>query len=87
MITSLPTNSRGEIACRIIRSLRAFAPSRELNAPCGRRPSVSALHCHLPQRAVGGFFGMNVWCDKILPELVSGRGTAAAGGGGGACDA
>ena len=45
-------------------------------------PSISAAHCHLPQRAVGGFIVVSDPME-ILPELVSGRGTAAAGSGGG----
>jgi hypothetical protein len=40
-----------------------------------------------PIRNAGYMQRVNVRPDKILPELVSGRGTAALGGGGGAFDA
>jgi len=48
-------------------------------------PSVSASHCHLPQTSWGRILELSL-SRIILPELVSGRGTAAAGGGGGAFD-
>jgi len=48
-------------------------------------PSVSASRCHLPQTSWGRILELRL-SRIILPELVSGRGTAAAGGGGGAFD-
>jgi hypothetical protein len=65
-----------------IRTLRALtfgrlrlAASREPIAAFGSGPSVTAPPRHLPQRVVGEFLVKRLSL-KILPELVSGRGTA-----------
>jgi hypothetical protein len=78
--------NRGRIVCWVIRILRAFAPLREAIAAFGSGPSVTASPRHLPQTSWGRILEPSL-SAKILPELVSGRGTAAAGGGGGALDA
>lgn len=38
--------------------------------------SVSPSAIHLLQQDVGGLLRMKLWSNQILPELVSGRGTA-----------
>jgi hypothetical protein len=97
MIKSLLIANRGEIDCRIIRSqilpgtgrcpVRVEGSGEGWGLLQGSRfadsgPSVRASPCHLPQRAVGGFW-VSGSVYEILPELVSERGTARVAGGGG----
>jgi hypothetical protein len=90
VIDSVGLTERGRIACRTILNpqtlpgtgrgtTRSMVEEAHLTAgtlPETWGPSVSPSAIHLPQQAVGGLFGMKVWSNQILPELVSGRGTA-----------